>query len=100
MIAGMRLSTDHGSVVSRMGTIRRISANGALGGSGGIIVNSMKSYGREPKHQQHAEERIGYHQHTFTTRPPALKPPILTCGSSRILPLKQSKSGPSPWWPL
>ena len=36
-------SADHGSVVSRMGITKRISLNGALGGSGGSIVNSMKS---------------------------------------------------------
>ena len=36
-------SADHGSVVSRMGITNRISLNGALGGSGGSIVNSMKS---------------------------------------------------------
>ncbi len=45
VIACMSPSTDQGSVVSRMGTTSRISLNGALGGSGGAIVNSMKSYG-------------------------------------------------------
>ena len=38
------LSADHASVVGRMGMIKRISLKGALDGSGGCIVNLMKSY--------------------------------------------------------
>lgn len=42
--ASMYPSEDHGSVVSRMGMTRRISRNGHFTGSGGIMLNSMKSW--------------------------------------------------------
>lgn len=36
-------SVDQGSVTSRMGMTKRISLKGALGGSGGSMLSSMKS---------------------------------------------------------
>ena len=44
MAAWCEPSAEYASVVSRTGITSRISLNGALAGSGGIIVSSMKSY--------------------------------------------------------